>query len=97
MERFKNWLKELSRADIALIIIALLFGLWLATEEHSPVSKKEVNGIELFTVVVEEKEYKIERAYSTSKSINIELTNGDVVVLTDYYITKEGMIRQIKK
>ena len=97
MERFKNWLKGLSKADIALIIIALAFGIWFATEEHSPVSKKEVNGIELFTVVVEEKEYEIARAYSTSKSINLELKNGDVVVLTDYYITKEGIVNQIKK
>lgn len=96
MERFKNWAKSLSRADIALIIFALIFGAWVALREVETVSKKKVDGVELSTVVVEEKEYKIERAYSTSKNINIELTNGDVVVLTDYYITKEGVVRQIK-
>lgn len=97
MEKFKSWLRELSRADIVLLVIIFIFGVWVATEEHSPVSKKEVNGIELNVVVVDNVEYKITRAYSTSKSINIELINGDVVVLTDYYITKEGIVKQIKE
>lgn len=97
MEKFKSWLRELSRADIVLLVIIFIFGVWVATEKHAPVSKKKVNGIELNVVVVDNVEYKITRAYSTSKSINIELINGDVVVLTDYYITKEGNVKQIKE
>jgi hypothetical protein len=42
MERFKNWAKSLSRADIALIIFALIFGAWVALREVETVSKKKL-------------------------------------------------------
>ena len=77
-------------------MVVFIFGVWLATEKHAPVSKKEVNGIELNTVIVDNVEHKIERAYSTAKALHMETIDGQLIVLVEYKINKEGKVTEIK-
>ena len=91
MLKIIDWIKEQTLETKLLLIFALVLGIWVAIPK-----KPKADGTVLKVLQLDGISYKIEKAYSTSKSINIELEDGSTIVLTEYRITQEGVVTKIK-
>ena len=91
MLKIIDWIKEQTLETKLLLIFALVLGIWVAVPK-----KPKADGTVLKVLQLDGISYKIEKGYSTSRSINIELENGSTVVLTEYKITPEGVVTKIK-
>ena len=91
MLKIIDWIKEQTLETKLLLIFALVLGILIAIPK-----KPKADGTMLKVLQLDGISYKIEKAYSTSKSINIELEDGSTIVLTEYRITQEGVVTKIK-
>ena len=91
MLKIIDWIKEQTLETKLLLIFALVLGILIAIPK-----KPKADGTVLKVLQLDGISYKIEKAYSTSKSINIELEDGSTIVLTEYRITQEGVVTKIK-
>ena len=91
MSKITDWMKEQTLETKALLVFALVLGIWVAVPK-----KPKADGTVLKVLQLDGISYKIEKGYSTSKSINIELEDGSTIVLTEYKITPEGVVTKIK-
>ena len=91
MLKIIDWIKEQTLETKLLLIFALVLGILVAIPK-----KPKADGTVLKVLQLDGISYKIEKAYSTSKSINIELEDGSTIVLTEYRITQEGVVTKIK-
>ena len=90
MLKIINWLKEQTLETKLLLVFALVLGIWVAIPK-----KPKADGTILKVLQLNDVDYEIKKAYSTSRSINIELKDGSTIVLTEYKITPEGVVTKI--